>query len=375
MELLPIPFGISLVIPTFNNSGYLSKLLISFDRYYPARKINEDEIELLVIDDSNPKETVKIQSLCSQYKVDYLRCVGNVSKKRNLGAIQASHEIILFTDSDCELTSSSIEEHLKLYKTNPEINAACGVVEFSGETNWVWGVVERTGYLGCFSFAKIMPYVQWGVTANLSVRKSTLKEIGGFDETFLKTPGGEDVDLGIRLNKAGYCIMSCPNSIICHTKNTWNKLGRMIKRGFSYGRAHYHIIDKFADKVGREYPRRAGIFLLVTLLVIVKGILLHNWIQLLEIPFFIFLVLTIEAILVLGKEHFELKAIFKEVIAYNLDLSFEYGLIFESLSKLNTRGFWAKMIYSEKQLVYERNRKIIQCWAFVIGFTILILIG
>lgn len=375
MEAPPSSFGITLVVPTFNNSGYLSNLLLSYDNYYQAGKVGEGDIELLIIDDSNPKETAIIQSLCCHYKVRYLRCEGNVSKKRNYGVTQASHEIILFTDSDCELTSTSITGHLKLYKTDPDINAVCGVVEFSGKNNWVWSVVQRTGFLGCFSFAKIMPYVQWGVTANLSVKKNALQKIGGFDETFLKAPGGEDVDFGLRLNKAGYRIISCPNAIIYHTKNTWNTFGRMIKRVFSYGRSHYHIITKHGDKVGHEYPRRAVVFLLVSLLVILKLFILHKWIHLVEIPIFFLSVLLTEAILVLGKGNFKLKTIIKEVLAYIIDLTFEYGLMFESVSKLDTRGFWAKMIYSEKQLVHERNRKIIQCWALVIGFLILILMG
>ena len=367
--------GITLVIPTFNNSRYLSKLLLSYKKYYRSENKAEDGIELLIIDDSNPRETALIQSLCSQYNIHYLRCDGNVSKKRNFGAEHASYEIILFTDSDCELTSTSINEHLRLYKTNPEINALCGVVEFSGESSWVWSVVQRTGFLGCFSFAKIMPNVQWGVTANISVKKNVLQEISGFDETFLKAPGGEDVDFGLRLNKAGYKIISCPNSVIYHTKNTWNTLDRMVKRGFSYGRAHYHIIVKHTDKVGHEYPRLAVVFLWVFLLIILKVIITENWIHLIEIPIYFLSVLTTEAILVLGKEKCSLKSIIKEETAYILDLSFEFELVFKSLSKHDTRGFWAKMIYSEKQLVYERNRKIIQCWSLVIGFLILILIG
>ena len=74
----------------------------------------------------------------------------------------------------------------------------------------------------------------------------------------------------------------------------------------------------------------------------------------------------------LEKKH-SLKTIPREIVAHGLDLAFEWGILFESLRHLDARGLRAKIVYAEKQLVYERERKIIQCWSIVVGFLTLAL--
>jgi glycosyltransferase involved in cell wall biosynthesis len=364
--------GISVIVPSYNCSRFLSRLLVSIDEHRPS----DINVEVLVIDDSLPKEAEITKALCDQHRVNYLRCEGNVSRKRNFGIERASHEVVLFTDSDCEIASGSIAEHVKSYQTDRSIDAVCGVVEFTGETNWVWSVVERSSFLGAFSFAKRMPNVPWAVTANLSVKKAVLEQIGGFDEGFLQAPGGEDVDLGLRLNKAGHKIVSNPHSVIYHTRDTWNTVGRMLKRVIGYGRAHYRLLVKHADQVGYEYPRLAVVLFLVGLMLTAQSVLTLDPLPILKYMVFALLMMAMQAVLVLSSSQSTMKplVILKEMAAHGMDLAFEWAVVSESLRHWDTRGFWAKMIYAEKQLVHERERKIIQSWSVVIGLAILLLL-
>jgi GT2 family glycosyltransferase len=373
VESNPASNGISMVIPTYNSSRFLSKLLVTVEKN--GRAVND--VEVLVVDDSFPGEAEATKTLCAQHGARYLWCEGNVARKRNFGIEHASHQVVFFTDSDCELAPSTLAEHLKLHNTGKGIGAMYGLVEFSGETNWVWSVVERTGFLGAYSFARRMQYAPWGGAGNLSVKRHVLQEIGGFDETFLRAPGGEDVDLGLRINEASYKIACNPDAVVYHTRETWNTLWRMLRRVFGYGRAHYHLLVKHSDHVGYEYPRLAVVFFFLALLLIFKAVITQHWLPLVGGMVFVLTVLVAQATMLLlsSKHGLSLRAITTEMVAHGLDLTFEWGIIYESLRHLDTRGFWAKMIYAEKQLVHERERKIIQCWSLVIGFLVLLFLA
>ncbi len=362
--------GISIIIPTYNSSIFLANLL----KTVISSSLLSSVIEVIIVDDSSESEAKAIQSLCTQYSARYLWCKGNVAKKRNFGITNSSQSVVLFTDSDCELTQSTISEHLNLMKARQEIGAMLGVVEFIGPDNWVWSVIERTSFLGAFSFARRMKYAPWGVTANLSVKRTVLEEVNGFDETFLSTPGGEDVELGIRINQAGYKITCNPNAVVYHTRKTWNTLGSMFRRVFSYGRAHYHVIMKHLDQVGYEYPRIASIILITFFIQLVKATITMQWLLLVDFLIFLLVVFIVQASLVLRLEKRNLKEIPREILAHGLDSLFEVGLILESLYHCDLRGFWAKMIYAERQLIFERPRKIIQTWSILAGFLFLLIL-
>jgi GT2 family glycosyltransferase len=361
--------GLSIVIPNFNSSRYLAKLLETYTKY----RSTIEPVEILVVDDSNSDEAEASRVLCERHEAKYLWCKGNVAKKRNFGFENSQFEIVFFTDSDCQLESNTLEEHLKLFDTDDTIGAMYGVVEFSGETNWVWKVVERTGFLGAYSFAKLMPFAPYAGAGNLSIKRKVFEEITGFDETFLKAPGGEDVDLSIRINKSGYKIKCNPDAIIYHTKDTWNSFRRMHRRVFNYGRAHYHVISKHMDKVGREFPRIATMFIITFILLILKSIIITSVIPLFSILLFTMTVMCVQGIWVLKKNNISLTQLPKEIVAHWLDMTFEWGLIYESLKNKDLKGFYAKMIYSDRQLIYERDRKIIQAWSLAAGFIVAIL--
>jgi glycosyltransferase involved in cell wall biosynthesis len=370
MENLQNTNGLTIVTANYNSSKLLEKLLESIqcngESVFP--------LEVLIVDDSSPLEAEAARDLCCKYGMRYLWCRGNVARKRNFGVENASYPIILFTDSDCELSLAAIPEHMKLASTGPEIGAMLGVVEFTGPVNWIWHVVERTGLVGAYSFARRMSYAPWGITANLSVKRAVLQKIGGFDESFLKAPGGEDVDLGLRINDAGYKISCNPDALIFHTRATWNTLGRMLRRAFAYGRAHYHVIIKHLTRTGYEYPRFASVLFLIFLLLLIRALITFRWQPLAGCVLFPFAVLLCQAFLVLRLERLGVQELPREVLAHVLDLTFECGLIFESLRRLDLRGFWVKMIYAERQLNNERSRKIIQAWSLIGGFLVLLIL-
>lgn len=370
MEEISHPRGISVVIPTYNSAQFLARLLASIEQHRPPA----DSLEVLVVDDSAPEQAVVTQALCEKHGARYLWCQGNVSRKRNCGVEQASHPVVFFTDSDCEVAAGTLAEHLKLHNTGPEIGAMLGVVEFSGEANWVWSVVERTGFLGAYSWARRMRYAPWGGAGNLSVKIPVFRQTGGFDETFLRAPGGEDVDLGLRINHAGYKILCSPDAVVFHTRETWNTLRRMSRRVFGYGRAQYHLIRKHVDQAGVEYPGLAVVFFCVGLVSVARAAIGWHWLPLAGFVAFVLACMATQAFLVLRADSKPMSAFCREMLAHGLDLTYEFGVLYESLGHHDVRVFWTKIVFSERQLLFERQRKIIQAWSLVAGFLLLLLL-
>ncbi len=73
-----------------------------------------------------------------------------------------------------------------------------------------------------------------------------MEKVGKFDTTlpFGLGAGGEDTELGVRINEAGYKIKMNPNAIVFHTRETWSRLGALFKKAFRWGRADFHILKK-----------------------------------------------------------------------------------------------------------------------------------
>lgn len=360
--------SISVIVPTYNSVKYLKRLLESI------RRADKDFglLEVLVIDDSRREQAEATMQLCGEYGAIYCECPGNVAVKRNHGSQLARFDIMLFVDSDCEVTTHLLAEHSSLAELPADVGAMIGVVEFVGADSFVWRAVERSQLLGPYSFAKRMEYAPWGGAGNLSVRRQAYAAIGGFDINFLKAPGGEDVDLGIRLNKSGYRIRCNPRAIMHHTRDTWQHFWRMIRRSLAYGRGHYHVLTKHADKTGVEYPRPVVVTSAVALALIVNAIVAWSLVPLGVAVLFFAGVMLFQAAATLFQARLSPKTLHVEVVGQLFDFMFDGGILLESLLNRDIRGFYRKMIYSPHQLVFERDRKVIQMWSLVFGFMVIL---
>ena len=129
-------------------------------------------------------------------------------KARNLGAAEATGEILLFLDDDCEAQQGWIEENL---------------AELESEA--VGAVSGRILGKSAAPFARCTDYSNFGScqgnrrkrsrlwTASLGMRSDLFKTIAGFDETLVVQ---EDIDLCFRLNRDGYDTIHQPKVVVLH---------------------------------------------------------------------------------------------------------------------------------------------------------------
>ncbi len=269
----------SIVVATKSRVRLLTELIESID---VARKNYSGDCEVLIVDDSIPEESEAVQAVCREHDCKYIFYENSVSAKRNYGVLQAKNDVVLFLDSDCICTEHIIERYAEKY-TDEKIAAVAGPLEFVGEDTWFWKAIEATPFLTCFYLPRFLPKVEWGVTANFSVRRQVFLEVEGFDETF-KRPAGEDVDLGMKICEKGYEINAAAEALVYHSKKTWIPVKAMFRRLNFYGTADCDLIHKHPDRGDVVLPKRSMLYIIYALFLVLAAIASGKWWVLAGIP-------------------------------------------------------------------------------------------
>lgn len=266
--------GISVVIISRGRVKLLEELIVSVKQ---AQKKAEFPTEIVLVDSSQGNDKDPVYQMGLQYGVRYCYADITVSGKRNLGAKKALYDYILFLDSDCVATEDILNAYARTLIRHPDAAGSCGPLEFFGDSTWVWKIIENTPYTIFFSTAKWGKTFVWAPTANLLVRKDVFWEVGGFDENFSKNPGGEDVDLGLRISQAGYTMYSTPDALVYHSKKTWSSIKAMFKRVFNYGRGDFSLVEKHPHMTCESIPRRVVFIFFGMILCLLSGIFITPW--------------------------------------------------------------------------------------------------
>ena len=356
----------TVVIPTKGRVNLLEHLFISLNK---ARKHSNTKIESIIIDDSPRNEQKKIEKLCEIYKVKLILGSSNVREKRNIGIAKAKGNIIFFVDSDCEVSPNIFLEHLKMYE-NPETAGVLGVTKFIGEKTKMWKIIERTKFLDAFNFAEKyhnrLDSAPWGTCTNLSVKKEILEEVQGFDTSFPFKLGGDDMDLGIRINKAGYKIKMNPEAVVFHTRETWSSFSAIIKRVFRWGRMDYHVLyKKHHGDLYVTFPKPIIIFLFYVIFGLIIFAFSKEPILGLLIPSsWLFFFIIIKALL-----RMKLKGNFKDCFYYLFakffHFTFSLGTMLESIKNISFSFFFKERIDDSKQMFILWSEKVYIAWSFL----------
>ena len=240
---------ISVVIPTHNRWSNLSRALecLATQACPPA------SFEVIVVDDGSDDETWPwLQAQVNAYPF-LLRPMrqppqGPVAA-RNKGTASAQGELILFLGDDIYASPDLISRHMACHVTWPgQWNAVLGQVQWATDLpvtslmHWMetGGAQWRFEELEAGS---LLDY-HWFITANLSLARSVLLEVGGFDEGFPHA-SLEDTELGYRLFQSGLQIRYTPDALAYH----WHpvSLEAFLDRSRKQGRAAVHFAWRWPE--------------------------------------------------------------------------------------------------------------------------------
>lgn len=179
---------VSVVIPTYNRSGFLKGAVESVLSQEGQGSLFEI-CELIIADDCSGDDTENvvagISECCSKVKYYKTEKNGGPSAARNLGAKKASGDWIALLDSDDRWTKDKLQKQLTYAVNNPQFDLIyCGMKIDSYEKSYcVPNAEEDRIYLEGNIILPLLIKNFIGAPSML-VKRSVWNEVGGFNEDF-----------------------------------------------------------------------------------------------------------------------------------------------------------------------------------------------
>jgi len=148
-------------------------------------------------------------------------------RARNIGAAQATGEILLFLDDDMLVTHDWVEQNVRELQ-RPGI----GVVgaRMPGRSHSFFARCVDFTNCGYYQHGYAMDYPVGA--GSLGIHRSLFQMVGGFDEI---QRSGEDIDLCHRVQKSGYRSSYRPDILVIHDhQNT--TLSKLLRYNYKHGR-------------------------------------------------------------------------------------------------------------------------------------------
>ncbi|GAA4266274.1 glycosyltransferase family 2 protein [Frondihabitans peucedani] len=176
--------------------------------------------------------------------------VPGLSRARNTGLLQATGEIVAYTDDDVVVDSQWLRALVAGFARSNDVACVTGLVPsgelrtpvqryFDDRVSWSANLVAREFRLAeppadlpTFPFS----VGEYGTGANFALRRTDLLALGGFDTAFgvgTRTGGGEDLDIFTRVLFAGSALVVEPSALVWHRHRS--DLGALRAQAVGYG--------------------------------------------------------------------------------------------------------------------------------------------
>ncbi|MDA8296816.1 MAG: glycosyltransferase [Actinomycetota bacterium] len=242
--------GISVVLCTRNRPELARRALASLARLeYP-------DFEVLVVDNAPSDEATKevfSADFASDERFRYVREPRpGLSRARNRGLAEARHGIVAFTDDDTRADARWLEGIARGVKRHAGVGCVTGLVpsaqldtaaqQYFHDRVWWASSLVPTCYRAerAEGDSPLHPYRMgiYGTGANFAIDRELARSLGGFSELLgAGSPcrgGAEDLDMFVRVLKAGALISFEPSAIIWHRARPSNE--ELAEQLEEYGR-------------------------------------------------------------------------------------------------------------------------------------------
>jgi len=205
---------ISVIVPVYNSADTL-KLCVE-----RLLRSSTPAFECIVVDDGSTDDSASVARACGARVLSTSGRQGPAAA-RNLGATQASGEILFFLDADVCVNGDTIARVQAAFESDPTLDALIGSYDDSPSSkdflsqykNLMHSFVHQTGRREASTF--------WSGCG--AIRRELFLRHSGFDEAYGR-PAIEDIELGYRLRSAHRKIVLDPDLQVTHLK-CWTFLG------------------------------------------------------------------------------------------------------------------------------------------------------
>jgi glycosyltransferase involved in cell wall biosynthesis len=190
---MPDPF-FTLVIPVYNNE---SQLRICLQAVLAS---TFTDWELIVVDDGSTDGSAAVaRDLGAMVWATSGRC--GPAAARNLGAEKANGRYLFFTDSDCQLHTDTLQQTAAILRAHPYLDAVIGSYDDApAAPNFL---SQYKNLLHHYTHQTSQPEATTFWTGCGAIKRTTFRQLGGFDAVRYPHPSIEDIELGYRLTRKG----------------------------------------------------------------------------------------------------------------------------------------------------------------------------
>ncbi|MFC1710959.1 glycosyltransferase [Patescibacteria group bacterium] len=192
---MPVKLFFSIIIPAFNEEGYLPSCLKAvINQSFP-----KESYEIIVVNNNSTDKTEKLAKKFKAVKVVSESKRGLVMA-RNKGLSVSKGNIIVNLDADCIVPKNWLEKIEKHFLQTKNLVLLTGpYVPEKGQSNHIDTINNNLSLMFYKIFKKPLGY--WG--GNVAILKSALKKIGGYN---LTNPFHDELTLLHKLDKIGKTI-------------------------------------------------------------------------------------------------------------------------------------------------------------------------
>ncbi len=176
--------------------------------------------ELIVVDDASSDGSAELGAAFGTL----VQAGGDVplgpARARNRGAAQASGDILVFVDADVKVHTDTIAAIVAHFEQHAEIAALFGSYDQYPPHRDVVSLYKNLQHHFVHQHGRRDASTFWSGTG--AIRRDVFLRLGGFSEAYPE-PSIEDIELGVRLKRAGCPVRLCPDVQVTHLKR-WNLL-------------------------------------------------------------------------------------------------------------------------------------------------------
>ncbi len=195
------------MIPTFNGASRIGRCLDALLTQLAGR-----ESEILVIDDGSTDATAELVRSYAGIRLIHQANAGPAAA-RNLGALEARGEILLFTDDDCVPMPGWLNAMLAPF-SDPTVVGAKGI--YRTQQRSLAARFVQIEYQDKYRLMASAPSIDFIDTYSAAFVRARFLEMGGYDTSF-PVACAEDVELSYRMSARGWIMKFAPAAVVSHT--------------------------------------------------------------------------------------------------------------------------------------------------------------
>jgi glycosyltransferase involved in cell wall biosynthesis len=231
----------SVIVPIYNRPDEAHELLESLSVQTCA------DFELVLVEDGSSRPCAdEVELFRSEINIRYIvKENSGRSDTRNTGMKNAAGDYFIFFDSDCIIPPRYLETVKRLLgedyadcfggpdKEHPSFSVMQKAINYAMTSFWTTGGIRG----GKVNMEKFKPR-----TFNMGFSRAVYEKAGGFNDMY-----GEDIDLSIRIGKAGFTTKLYRDAFVYHKRRV--SLKRFYRQVHIFGQARINLYKLYPDSL------------------------------------------------------------------------------------------------------------------------------